>query len=147
MMVTRNRHHTSSLPTRRSVLEEIPSGFDSATRKNTGMKGWKREKEVLPLKPALRNYCSASTFGRSPRPDQVLVRMDAHQRNKQRKCFREQRGEAIFRRVSVQRQSLFQRKQHKANPQQSTCKCCNKSLYSPHYLKRGLHGAFSTLWL
>lgn len=40
-------------------------------------------KEVLPLKLASRNYCNVTNFGRSLQPDQVQVRTDEHQRNKQ----------------------------------------------------------------
>lgn len=62
--------------------------------------------------------------------------------------FREQRGEAIFRREESQHgDRAFSRENSTKQTPERVHLSVNKSLYSPYYLKGGLHGAPSLLWL
>lgn len=98
----------------------------------------------MSLKPALRNYFSVTTFGRSLRPDQVQIRTDEHQRNTQPEFFREQQEEAIFRtQESQHRDRAFSRENGMKQTPEKAHLNINKSLYGPYYLKGGLHGALS----
>jgi len=95
-------------------------------------------KTVLPLKSALRNYCSATTSGRSPRPDQVQTRTDEHRRNEQPEFFREQQQEAIFSRQESQHgDGAFSRENGTKQTPERAHLNINKNLYSPYYLKEG----------